>query len=270
MEIRGAVCTEIYKFGKEKNNGYYTGCNSALRKKADPQECTKYEEGEYVLVQHGEQIIRAGDPVEKLAPILRGPMQVVANSGDTYILNDLATDKEIVVHVKRLRPFYFDPRTMNPREIALRCTGLYDVEKVVSHHGDETPGEMREEVENRWIKWSALRNNKLLHRYLYRNGLRQLIPEEHKEVTFQEEVVRLEELVAQGKQMDGPGSPFGTDSWSSNKPGGPDRSGGSSRPRGSGIDWGESEEGRQTELEVELREGGPDDGDEEEARRGTS
>jgi hypothetical protein len=128
------------------------------------------------------------------------------------VLKDLTTDKEVIVHVKRIRPFFFDPNSMDPREIALRGTGLYDVEEIVSHHGDTrrvltldflVRWRGRDEVENKWVKWAAVRNNLVLHKYLYKNNMRQLIPSEHIETVLQEECKRLEDTIRLDEAREG-------------------------------------------------------------------
>jgi hypothetical protein len=178
------------------------------RLRAEMEECkapglvTKFQVGSYVLVRHEEQKVRARDPIIKLAPVLRGPMKVVEVDKDTYTLKDLVLEKNIKTHISNLRPFYFDNQTMDPLEIALRGTGLFIIDQILAHHGDtERVSTMdflvhfkeRGEIDNRWLKWSTVRNNRALHRCLLDQGLRALIPEDHAMEFYQEEVVKQEE-----------------------------------------------------------------------------
>ena len=47
-----------------------------------------------------------------------GPMRVINFIGSNYMFQDLITNKNENVDIKRIRPFYYDPRFTNPLDIA--------------------------------------------------------------------------------------------------------------------------------------------------------
>jgi hypothetical protein len=107
-----------------------------LRKNASTKATTSgFQIGDLVLVT---PVIEAGytRPETKTNMILKGPMRVVHVKQDTYTIQHLTSGKQQVVHLKRLRPFQYDPEFVNPENESMKETGEYIVEKVVKCRGD--------------------------------------------------------------------------------------------------------------------------------------
>ena len=78
------------------------------------KERTVFGDGTYVLVEHRHNTLRRG-PKSKLLPFLQGPLLVKNhNTEGMYSLQNLVTQDTTDVHVKHLRPFLFDSRTLTP------------------------------------------------------------------------------------------------------------------------------------------------------------
>ena len=158
---------------------------------ADPQR-TEFKQGDYVLCEHPNQELRRGAP-NKLAPVLKGPMKVISNNKDDYLLQDLVTGKEEKVHIKRLKAFHFDANLFDPKAIALTDRGEFFVESIVDHIGDpKQKSKMQfkvrwagyDESEDTWEWWKELRDNVKLHKYLNSNNLKAIIPREHRREVY--------------------------------------------------------------------------------------
>ena len=63
----------------------------------------------------------------------QGPLRVVSHIGPMYTLLDLTTNRQEEVHIKRLRPFNYNPEKVNPIEVANAEKQLWTVEKKVQH-----------------------------------------------------------------------------------------------------------------------------------------
>jgi hypothetical protein len=156
--------------------------------KFDPEEETIYPINSYVLVQYP-MTAMGNKPPTKLHTNLKGPMRVINFVGSIYTLQDLISNKEETVHIKRIKPFYYDPRCTDPVDIARRDYQSTVVEKILDHAGDINKVSQLDflvkwqdvpDSGNLWLPWSELRNNPALHSYLREKNLIKLIPKEHR------------------------------------------------------------------------------------------
>ena len=73
--------------------------------------------GDYVLITYPNR------PPHKLAPKLRGPLIIVDKSHpDIFVCRDLVTEKDISVHIERLREFKHEAM---PEDEAIQLLQLY-------------------------------------------------------------------------------------------------------------------------------------------------
>ena len=154
-----------------------------------------FEEGNYVLVDYPWS--RKGQvPPNKTLTHKRGPMKIMEVNGDEYAVQDCITRDIEYVHVTRLSPFYYNPVRVDPEKIAYRDKGTFDVEAIVDHYNNgnnNTPKSLWDfkvrwtgypPEEDRWLPWSELRNNILLHKYLFEHGFKSMIPKEHRKQSY--------------------------------------------------------------------------------------
>ena len=135
---------------------------------------TEYAVGDYVLVDYPQDSLKPGPP-SKLMTHRRGPLRVLSKSEDFYTLQNLVNNKEEVVHLKRLNPFYFDPLYVDPRQVANHDSQHYDIDCVLQHKGSaKRPSFMEflvrwmsigDTTEQTWEPWSGLRDTKALHNF---------------------------------------------------------------------------------------------------------
>jgi cleavage and polyadenylation specificity factor subunit 1 len=155
--------------------------------RADPRR-TEYAIGDYVLVNYHENALRRGPP-NKFLPFLRGPLQVIRRTPgnpDEYTLLNLVMNKEELAHITDIRPFYYDPRRLDPRDAALRdVASLFVVERILAHTGDtRNRGAMDFKVRwagygpdnDRWLPYKELARNEAALEYFWANRLKVLIP----------------------------------------------------------------------------------------------
>ena len=111
-------------------------------------------------------------------------MLVINYNGSKYTLKNLVTDKNEDYHISKLKPFYFDPTKFDPTAIANKDQQMVIVEDILDMRGN--PKYKKElyflvkwkgvdERENTWEKYSNLRDNEILHRFLISNKLKRLI-----------------------------------------------------------------------------------------------
>jgi hypothetical protein len=150
---------------------------------------TSYPVGAYVMAHYRKSLISKSGAPSKLHMPLRGPLQVVAVSGDKYTLQDTLTNKTDEYHVTQLRPFVYDPKYHSPEEAARHNHGEYLVELIVDHRGDRRSKDSMEflvkwagydSTENSWEPYGELKHNERLHEYLNAHRMRTLIPQGHK------------------------------------------------------------------------------------------
>ena len=112
-------------------------------------------------------------------------MRVISNKGAEYLLLDLVQNKQISVHISRLKRCEYDPRHVDPMAIAAKDYEEDEVEAILQHRGSpKRKSDMDflvrwlgyDETEDLWLPWSALRNNTALHQYLRDNNMEKLIP----------------------------------------------------------------------------------------------
>jgi hypothetical protein len=160
-----------------------------LTKKSKEDPTTEYPVGTFVLVAYPSEGMHKGPP-SKIMTNLRGPLRVLAYNGTSYDLLNLTTNKiEYGIHVKRLKPFDYDPDHTNPVEVSNTDSDSFIVEEIVQHQGNPNrKTEMVFEVkwkyfpssENTWEPWSSVRDTDKLHEYLSKHGLAKLLPKPSK------------------------------------------------------------------------------------------
>ena len=116
-------------------------------------------------------------------------MRVLSSIGTRYTVLDISTNnKQLEVHVSRLRPFNHNPIHTDPVQVANADQNHFMVERIVQHRGHirrkktlffETKWQGFPDSENTWLPYSELRDNIYLHDYLHANNLRHLIPKQH-------------------------------------------------------------------------------------------
>ena len=139
----------------------------------------------FVLVQYPKTVMGIRAPT-KLHPHWKGPMRVISNKGAEYTLRDLVQDKNISVHISRLKEFEYDPLHHDPLAIAAKDNEEDEVESIIRHHTGNPKRKTSmdflvrwkgyDESEDLWLPWSELRTNNALHTYLRQNGMEKLIP----------------------------------------------------------------------------------------------
>jgi hypothetical protein len=131
---------------------------------------------------------------------LKGPLQVVSHDGPSYILKDLLTHKvrKNAVHISRLKQFQYDPTRTSPRDAAQRDVQEFVLHEIRAHRyrvgAKSRPQGMEFQVrwlgygqeDDTWESWNELRNTKVVHRYLHGIGKENLIPREHRRVSYED------------------------------------------------------------------------------------
>ena len=155
-----------------------------IQKRHENINVSQFRPNSFVLVQYPNSAMGARAP-SKLHTHWKGPMRVVSNKGAEYTVRDLVQDKDILVHVKRLKVFEYDPLRHDPLAIAAKDYEEDEVESIIRHTGDPKRKSSMDflvrwqgydESEDLWLPWSALRTNVALHTYLRANNLEKLIP----------------------------------------------------------------------------------------------
>jgi len=137
-----------------------------------------------VLVQYPHTAM-GNKPPSKLHTHWKGPMRVISNNGSEYKLHDLVQNKDISVHISRLKEFKHDNHHHDPLAIAAKDYEEEPVEAILAHQGNPKRKTSMDflvrwlgydESEDLWLPWSALVNNTALHKYLRENNMEKLIP----------------------------------------------------------------------------------------------
>ena len=89
----------------------------------------------FVLVLYPKTALGSRAPT-KLHTNWKGPMRVISNTGAEYIVHDLVQDKNIKVHVSRLKHFDNEPRIDDPTAIAAKDYEEDELESILAHQGD--------------------------------------------------------------------------------------------------------------------------------------
>ena len=157
----------------------------------DTKKIDHFPIGSYVLVDYNPTALRERGPPHKLMPFKKGPLRVVNAVGSRYTLLDLITNKHVDAHIRQLSPFKYDSFTMDPTRVAARDNEEYVVQEILEHKGNKKY-KTSLEFKVRWTgygpehdTWEPWRNVRLvdkLHAYLYKHGMKSLIPNDCKEV----------------------------------------------------------------------------------------
>ena len=161
-----------------------TADNLNLERRAQ-DEYTTFPVDSYVLVRYPKTAIGRKGPTKLHSP-WKGPMKVVKAFGNEYTILNLVTLKEEKVHITSLKPFKWDARQTNPREVALREAGSYDIEQVLAHRCKNKDKISSYEFKIRWSgyteqddtwePWRGVMQTEAIHNYLRANGLKRFIP----------------------------------------------------------------------------------------------
>jgi hypothetical protein len=156
----------------------------ATKRAARGEVYTEYPVNSYVLVNYHDR------PPSKLHTHLKGPMRVVSSEGAAYVLQDLVTNRTQNVHVSKLRQFNYDPTVTDPRLEANKDKQSFDVEKIISMHGNARSKKSELRFRVRWVgyseeddtyaTWADLRNNSVLHQYLIAHKMLGLVPSQYR------------------------------------------------------------------------------------------
>jgi hypothetical protein len=166
------TASNILKITDAKRLGYYS------------TERTEYATGDLVLVECLKE-----RPPTRLHTKLIGPMRVVSNKGNEYVLHNLVTNLPRHYHVMRIHPFHFDPSVTDPLDIARRDYLEFFIEKVLDHRGHTHRKKSLEFLiqwtgfdasYNSWEPYKNFRDTERLHEYLRSKELSNLIPKKFK------------------------------------------------------------------------------------------
>ena len=150
-----------------------------------PSRVTTFEDNSFVLVQYPKGY-GGPRPLTKANTFWRGPLRVIKHVGAAYTLFNLITNQEEPdIHVTRLKLFEYDPRHVNPIDIARADADEYVIGAVLAHAGDPKRKssldflirwEGYDEADDLWLPWQTVRLNSKVHDYLRANGMHRLIP----------------------------------------------------------------------------------------------
>lgn len=141
---------------------------------------TEYASGDFVLVNCRKQLAPT-----RLHTKLIGPLRVISNKGNEYVLFDLVKNINKHYHITDMRPFHFDPSITDPLDIARRDYLEFFIERVLDHRGSPKRKKSLEFLiqwmgydssYNSWEPWSNFRETECLHDYLRAHNLSSLIP----------------------------------------------------------------------------------------------
>jgi hypothetical protein len=158
-----------------------------MKKRSGNKTITEFRHNSFVLIQYPDSAMGPRAPT-KLHTHWKGPMRVISNIGAEYIVHDLVQNKNIPIHVTRMKAFEHDPRRVDPLTIAAKDYEEFEIEYIVTHSGNpkrksDMDFQVRwlgyDESEDSWLPWSEVRNVPALHTYLRENGMTKLIPKEH-------------------------------------------------------------------------------------------
>jgi hypothetical protein len=136
--------------------------------------------GTYVLVKYRNSSNLYPAPT-RLHTYWKGPLKVINNVLSKYLLLDLSTGKQKQYHVSDLKPFVFDPLNTDLLDIARRDYLEFFIEKILAMSGDikkvsTLDFHVNDDTFNLWLPWKDLRKTDILHSYLRRNNLGNIIP----------------------------------------------------------------------------------------------
>jgi transposase InsO family protein len=146
---------------------------------------TQYPPDSYVLVQY-----REGSAPSRLHTIWKGPLRVISGSESKYVLLDLITNKEKVYHVTDMKPFFFNPLTIDPIDVARKDYLEFFVESILDHKGNKKSKKKNLEFLIKWLGYDSefntwepyanIRDMKICHDYLASHDMNIHIPKKFK------------------------------------------------------------------------------------------
>ena len=94
------------------------------------------------------------------------------------------TNKLEDFHITNIRPFEYDPLTVDPRQVANIDQDMIDIVNITSHTGNpKRRAHMKfltkwTDGDETWEPWSNVRRTEECHKYLEAHGMKHLIPRE--------------------------------------------------------------------------------------------
>jgi hypothetical protein len=139
----------------------------AERLKKSPENPTKFEVGQYVLVSYPDR------PPDKLHGPGRGPLLITEIQNQTYWCRDLISNQKHPFFIDRLTLYNSGSLDSTPQEVALLDPEKYNVEEIIDHRGKLTKSKIQFRVkwigfdssENTWEPFKNLKNNIALNAY---------------------------------------------------------------------------------------------------------
>jgi RNase H-like domain found in reverse transcriptase/Reverse transcriptase (RNA-dependent DNA polymerase)/Integrase zinc binding domain len=153
---------------------YLTHSNNNARAKGSGKSTTRvpFLVGDFVLATYSQQ------SPHKLAPVNRGPLQVVEKVGENILkCQDIITGKVLEMHVNRLLPFRFEgsPEMDHFKSLAASDKDEYVVDSIIDHTGDpKKRSSLRfrvrwlgfDESEATWLPYRAVKDLEALDVYI--------------------------------------------------------------------------------------------------------
>ena len=145
-----------------------------------PNRPTEHLPDSYVLVKY-----RSGSAPTRLHTAWKGPLQVVGNTGSEYSLLDLITHKVKPYHITDMKPFIFNPLTIDPVDIARKDYLEFFIEKILDVRGDRKKVSTLsfmvkwlgyDDTYNSWEPWKNVKDTDKVHEYLRANNMASYIP----------------------------------------------------------------------------------------------
>jgi transposase InsO family protein len=146
---------------------------------------TQYSPDSYVLVQY-----REGSAPTRLHTTWKGPLRVISGSESKYLLLDLITNKEKDYHVTDMKPFFFNPLTIDPIDVARKDYLEFFVEAILDHKGTKKSKKKTLEFYIKWLGYDSefntwepyanIRDTKICHNYLASHDMNIHIPKKFK------------------------------------------------------------------------------------------
>ena len=128
--------------------------------------------GDFVLATYSRQ------SPHKLAPIHRGPLQIIEKVGENIVqCQDIITGKVLEMHANRLLSFNFegDPKLNEFKELAASDKDEFVVESIIDHTGDPKKRSSLQfrvrwlgfdESEDTWLPYKAVKDLEALDFYI--------------------------------------------------------------------------------------------------------
>jgi hypothetical protein len=148
---------------------------------------TVFPNGSFVLMEYAKSLSGSKKPPHKLMTKLRGPYRVLSHRGPDYVIEHLADKRVSTVTVTRLRPFVFDPKRTDPKEVAAKDISEFQISHIIDHRPRKTRPK-RSEMEflvhwegyddshDTWEPWEVLKANEIVHAYCASNKMKHMLP----------------------------------------------------------------------------------------------